>query len=263
MAFLLKENVRDIYRGNNIYTDKVLIFESPIRFVTMENYSLLFEQVLLYMDNMKKDEDLKKHLLKLLNISANMKNFDVGDFNNYNKEEYRKVMAAGIEKMDETPIIRNFIVELNAKELNEEEYDIYSNKFPEIKELSIFNLKEKGFVIFFPDEIFETYKNCIVLSVEKITGDFETDVVLSLLNIIETLGISTQIKDYGISYDICTLGCHQEFAFALKRIIGTMVYWKNCSSTRDNKLYGFDEIYFHNELEYVKCMIERTKNLIH
>lgn len=69
-------------------------------------------------------------------------------------------------------------------------------------------------------------------------------------------------REHDVSHYLLSSGHHEHVHDALNTLIGTAVYAINCSSTKERDCYSFDTQKIRNELNYVKCLIERAACLI-
>jgi len=267
MVFLLRNNEQS--GKGTIYEDKIFIFKNVLQFSDIDDYSLLFKNVLMVMEQFNErlnmHDNIKARLQKLLTMGANLKYFNAGNFSEYKKEEYLKKVQEGIELIYNKPTVDNYLLEFETVEITDVEANLYSDGYKEPKKISICNIaedSEERFSIFFPKEICDENQRHVVLAIEKITGNFEDDVVLSLLNMFENITIDIGIKNHGTSYSICKLNCHQDIAIALRKLVGTICYLKNCTSMRNNEWFSFDEMYLQDNTGYIECIIDNTAFIV-
>lgn len=175
-------------------------------------------------------------------------------FNNELREVCFEKLKSVTKKEYERDIEKVLVFEEKSEVKDLENEDIvYATNFKEIPDyIEVFNAK---------DDIKTFGGNNYMCVVPIVTGNYETDKSLVLLEIVGAFSANKGMKNF-TSKILNNDNIHIEIAYLINHTAQTLVYLKNSHSLRENKLFSFDESEYLTRIKMIEIYIDRAKMFI-
>lgn len=253
--------------------DKFFILSSDIYyFRTFTDYIKFYEVAHSILGKVNLPDGMRVYFANILSMLSSCKDLYVENFG----EDTKSFDAAGYsDKVMQ--VVNNFgnsylldeehVTVLDMKDVSAEEFDQYNDKnskeYP--SEVLIFSKEREGMTTYYnvvlTNELHNNYSRHIVGIQEKITGDFYTDLFLTLIDEMAKTKLSRSCMNFNIPL-ITEQGIHESVAVGIGFAVQALAYFKNCSSFKRGILEPFDEIEIEKRIEAVLAFFNRAADTI-
>lgn len=247
--------------------DKVVIL-NEYSLYTVDRYAYMHNVLIKLLNNIDLDKNLRDYFSKYISGINNLKALKISNLDSLNLNEYKEKIDTISKDLYKENIDNNAEYKLlNAKLFkNEEEFDEFLNKNTDNNDwIAMFQYNDSniGFGLEFvlSESLYKDNKYEIILFIEKITGNFDMDLLLlykELLNNFTSISKSKEINKNHVFLDFSKYNYHLEIIILMNRIFSDITYLLNSTSFNRNELFDFDVSKLESDFELFSYLLRHS-----